>query len=298
MADEDLELFADGFSFLEVPRWHEGRLWAADMFAGHVVAFAADRAAQVVMTVPEVLAGFGWMPDGPLLVVTRGGRLLRHEAGPAVEVASALRGGPVPCNEMTIDSQGRAYIGLFGLASGGLARVDPDGSAHVVAKGMLLPNGQALSADGRTLIVAESAGQRLSAFTVGVDGSLTGRRVWASFGEPATAMTLPEVIAQVSVWPDGIALDAAGAVWVANPFGREVLRVVEGGEITDRLTTGGLACYACALGGPDGHTLFLCAAPPFLDEAAHNTRRSACLLACHVSVPAATPRRHTTGPAR
>jgi sugar lactone lactonase YvrE len=287
MADEGLDVFADGFSFLEFPRWYEGRLWAADMFAAQVVAFAGDGAAQVVMTVPEVLAGFGWMPDGALLVVTRGGRLLRQQAGQVTKVASPLRGGPMPCNEMTVDGQGRAYIGLFGLAGGGLARADPDGSARLAAQGMLLPNGQALSADGRTLIVAESAGQRLSAFTVGVDGSLTGRRVWAAFGEPATATTLPEVIAQVSVWPDGIALDAAGAVWVANPFGREVLRVVEGGQITDRLSAGALACYACALGGPDGHTLFVCAAPPFLDEAARRTRRSARLLTCHVSVPAA-----------
>jgi sugar lactone lactonase YvrE len=178
MANAGLDLFADGFGFLEVPRWHEGRLWAADMFAGHVVAFAADGAAQMVITVPEVLAGFGWMPDGALLVVTRGGRLLRQQAGPAVEVPSPLSGGPVPCNEMTVDGLGRA------------------------------------------------------------------------------ATTLPEVIAQVSVGPDGIALDAAGAVWVANPFGREVLRVLEGGEITDRLSTGELGCYACALGGPDGHTLF------------------------------------------
>ena len=288
MAEGGLDLVADGFSFLEVPRWHDGRLWAADMFAGQVVAFAAGGAAHVVMTVPEVLAGFGWMPDGALLVVARGGRLLRQQAGQVTEVASPLRGGPVPCNEMTVDGQGRAYIGLFGLAGGGLARVDPDGSAHVVAGGMLLPNGQALSADGRTLIVAESAGQRLSAFTVGGDGSLAGRRVWASFGEPATATTLPEVIAQVSVWPDGIALDAAGAVWVANPFRKEVLRVAEGGQITGRLSTGVLACYACALGGPDGHTLYLCAAPPFLDEAARRAHRSARLLTCHVSVPAAT----------
>ena len=288
MANEGLELFADGFSFLEVPRWHEGRLWAADMFAGHVVAFAADGAAQVVITVPEVLAGFGWMPDGELLVVTRGGRLLREQAGQVTEVASPLSGGPVPCNEMTVDGQGSAYIGLFGLAGGGLARVAPDGSARVAAKAMLLPNGQALSADGRTLIVAESAGQRLSAFTVGADGSLTGRRVSASFGKPATATTLSDVIAQVSVWPDGIALDGEGAVWVANPLGREVLRVVEGGEITDRLSTGELTCCACALGGPDGQTLFLCAAPPFLDEAARRTGHSARLLTCHVSVPSAT----------
>jgi len=298
MANEGLNLFADSFSFLEIPRWHEGQLWAADMLAGQVVAFAADGAAQVVTTVPELLAGFGWMPDGSLLVVTRSGRLLGQEEGLAVEVASQLSGGSVPCNEMTIDSQGRAYVGLFGLAGGGLVRVDPDGSARVVAKGMLLPNGQALSADGRTLIVAESAGQRLSAFTVGADGWLTDRRVWASFGEPATATTLSGIIAQVSVWPDGIALDAAGAVWVANPFGREVLRVVEGGEITDRLSTGELACYACALGGPDGHTLFLCVAPPFLDEGARRAQRSSRLLTCQVRVPAPSSGRHTTGPVR
>ena len=239
MANEGLDLFADGFSFLEVPRWHEGRLWAADMFAGQVVAFAADGAAQVVITVPEVpemLAGFGWMPDGSLLILTRGGRLLRQQAGPVVEVASSLGGGPVPCNEMTVDGQGRAYIGLFGLVGGGLARVDPDGSARVVAKDMLLPNGQALSADGRTLIVAESAGQRLSAFTVGANGSLTGRRVWASFGgtghrDGAARGDRPGQ--RVARWDR--ALDAAGAVWVANPFGREALRVVEGGDITDRL---------------------------------------------------------------
>jgi len=96
MANAGLDLFADGFSFLELPRWHEARLWAADMFAGQVVAFAADGAAQVVMTVPEVLAGFGSMPDGSLLVVTRGGRLLRQQAGRAVEVPSPLSGGPVP----------------------------------------------------------------------------------------------------------------------------------------------------------------------------------------------------------
>ena len=99
MADKGLDLFADGFSFLEVPRWHAGRLWAAYMFAGQVVAFAADGAAQVVITVPEVLAGFGWMPDGPLLAVTRGGRLLRQQAEYVTELASPLSGGPVPCNE-------------------------------------------------------------------------------------------------------------------------------------------------------------------------------------------------------
>lgn len=206
---------------------------------------------------------------------------------------------------MTMDRHGRAFIGIFGLATGALVRLDPDGTVEVAAEGMLLPNGQALSADGRTLIVAESAGQRLTAFTVEVDGSLVDggrsgaadlprrapRREWARLGEPATATTLPGVLEQVSVWPDGIVLEPAGAAWVADPLGKQAMRVVEGGEVTHRIPTGELACYACAVGGPDGDTLFLCAAPPGLGETTRRTTRGARILARRIGArPAENPR--------
>jgi sugar lactone lactonase YvrE len=136
-------------------------------------------------------------------------------------------------------------------------------------------------------IVAESAGQRLTAFTLSPDGALADRRVWASFGEPATARTVPEALAQVRVWADGITLDAEGAVWVANPMGREVFRVREGGQVTDHISTAPARCVACALGGPDGHSLFLCTAPAGVSEAQLRATRSATLLTTRVTVPAA-----------
>jgi len=176
-----------------------------------------------------------------------------------------------------VDGAGRVFLGAFGLASGGILRVDPDGSVRKVAEKMLLPNGQAIIPDGRSFIVAESAGQRLTAFDLQPDGSLTNRRTWARFGEPATSTHLPEVLARATLWPDGIALDGAGAVWVANPLGNEALRVREGGEITDRISTHPSRCIACALGGPDGHTLFLCTAPPGLDEEQLRVQRRAAL---------------------
>lgn len=125
MADADLRVFADGFSFLEVPRWHLGRLWAADLFAGQIIAVAGDGSVDVAVEVPDVPVGLGWTPDGQLLVVTRDRRLLRQAAVRLVQVTNALGSGPAPCNEMTVDDQGRAFIGIFGLASGGLVRVDP-----------------------------------------------------------------------------------------------------------------------------------------------------------------------------
>jgi sugar lactone lactonase YvrE len=95
------------------------------------------------------------------------------------------------------------------------------------------------------------------------------------------------VVQQVSVWPDGIALEAAGAIWVANPFGHEVFRVLHGGRVTDRISMRELSAYACALGGPDGRTLFICAAPPSIDETTRRAQRSAQLLAVRVAASAA-----------
>lgn len=236
----DLRKLAGGFSLPEVPRWHDGRLWIADMFGGQVLALDPDGSLATRVDVPGDPVGLAWTGEDQLLVLTREGRLLeRDHAGRLRTVRQPEAVVPqVPFNELTVHRSGRMFTGRFGLREGALVRIEHDGSVSTAANGLLLPNGHALTPDGETLIVAESAGQRLTAFTVTTNGELRSRRVWASFGEPPRGRTLPEVLAQVSVWPDGIALDASGAAWVANPIGREVIRVLEGGEVKERLSTG------------------------------------------------------------
>jgi sugar lactone lactonase YvrE len=279
---------ATGFAFLETPRWREGRLWAADMFAERLVAIATDGTVQTI-DVPGVPTGIGWNPQGKLLVLTRDGRLLRNSGDTFDQIGPAVHDGPAPCNELTVTAGGIGLVGVFGLATGALLAVTPDGSPRMVADDLLLPNGQQLTPDGHTLLVAESAGPRITAFTVQDDGTLHDRRVWAAFGEPATARSLRDVLGQVTVWADGITLDAAGGVWVADPFGRQAFRVTAGGEVTDRISTGQLACYAAALGGHDGRTLYLCTAAPGLDEASRRSQRAATLVSYRVQIPAALP---------
>lgn len=280
------EPLAEGFAFLESPRWRGGRLWAIDIYAHHILAFSPNGAVELTLDVPGAPAGLAWDANERLHAVTADGRMLREHDGALSELPYRIDRGPAPCNELALDAHGRAFVGIFGLRTGGLVRLDPDGSQRIVATDLLLPNGQALTRDGHTLIVAESAGQRLTAFTLTPTGELADRRVWASFGPPATAANLPGVLQQVSVWPDGIALDGAGAIWVANPLGHEVIRVLHGGEVTNRVSTRELSAHACALGGPDSRTMFICAAPPSLDETARRTQRNARLLAARVARPA------------
>jgi sugar lactone lactonase YvrE len=174
-------------------------------------------------------------------------RLLRFESGGLVEVADLSKLASYHCNDMVVDRQGRAYIGHFGFnyysqpfAPAEVILVTPDGSARVVAEQMAFPNGSIITPDGRTLIVAETFGVCLTAFDIQPDGSLAGRRIWAS--------TSPAI-------PDGICLDAEGAVWVASPTG-EVLRIQEGGQVADRINLSRPA-FACMLGGTDLRTLFV-----------------------------------------
>jgi sugar lactone lactonase YvrE len=193
---------------------------------------------------------------------------------------------------MVVDRQGRAYVGHFGFdlmsgadpAPAAIIRVDPDGSATLAAKDMLFPNGMVITPDGRTLIAAESLGQRLTAFDIETDGSLSNRRVWAAFGEPPTATDFGGAMAQLKVTPDGICLDAEGCVWFADAFGNRVVRTREGGEIVEEISTGDLGVFACMLGGGNGRTLFMCAAPTFV-EAVASIDHQARLLATTVDVP-------------
>jgi sugar lactone lactonase YvrE len=290
--DRKLETLVGGGAFFESPRWHDGRLWVSDYWRHQVVAVTADGATQAVAQVPGSPSGLGWLPDGTLLVVSMlDTKLLRVENGATVQHADLSAHSGPQSNDMVVDAAGRAYVGsidftaLAELPTTNLLRVDPDGSVSVAADDLSFPNGMAISADGATLIVAESWAQRLTAFDVRPDGSLANRRAWAEFGAPPAADT-PGQPARWSCAPDGIALDAEGAVWVADAANKRALRVREGGQVLEELDADGLDVIACALGGDDGRTLFLCVTPDFRlpPEAAAKTR-PAQILICRVEVP-------------
>lgn len=264
---ETLTRLADGFVFLEGPRWHEGRLWVSDMHGERVLAIGLDGAVEEIATLPTHPSGLGWLPDGRLLVVSMEDRTLRRLEGRELVVHARLDGlATWYCNDMVVDAAGRAYVGNFGwdYEQGGapvpatLALVHPDGRVEAAASDLLFPNGTILSADGRTMIIAETFGQRLTAFDVGANGALSNRRVWAQLD---------------GVFPDGICGDAEGAVWVASPMTSECVRVVAGGAVTTRIPTGQPA-IACALGGADRQTLFVCSSAAIPKEQARRQRGS------------------------
>lgn len=290
-----MQTVLEKLTFLEGPRWRGGRVWVSDFYTHRVLSANEDGSdLRVEAAVPAQPSGTGVLPDGRLLIVSmRDQRILRREQdGTLVTHADLSPLATGVLNDMAVDPQGRCWVGCFGfdLMNGApmetavLIRVDPDGSAVVVADEMFFPNGSVC--DGHTLVVAESFGERLTAFDVGGDGALTNRRDWARFGDPPTSRDLTEVLPSLAVVADGIAEpDAEGAIWVADADHHRALRVREGGEIAAELATpDGLNAYAVALGGADGRTLFLACAPSFLEhERAHT--RDAVLLATRVEVP-------------
>jgi sugar lactone lactonase YvrE len=244
------DILLKGLEFPEGPRWREGKLWFSDMQAYRVMTVDLLGNAEVVLEMPGNPSGLGWLPDGRLLVVSMSDRrLLRLDPDGLTEVADLSALASYTCNDMVVDKKGRAYVGNFGfdhinepMKPAEIILVTPDGDARIVADGLAFPNGTVITPDDQTLIVGETYGGRLTAFDIQPDGALTNRRVWADLDD--------------GVFPDGICLDAEGAVWVASPVGSEVLRVLEGGEVTRRIAVSTQA-YACMLGGPDRRTLFI-----------------------------------------
>lgn len=245
----DLAVLLQGRAFLEGPRWRQDRLWLSDVPAGEVLAVDMDGSVELVAALPGAPSGLGWLPDGTLLVA-RGNPAAVMSVGPTGEVSvhcDLTDVAAFPPNDMVVDASGRAWLGTCDIAgiptpaASQLILVDPDGSASVVDDGMRFPNGSVVTPDGRTLIVAETFGSALTAFSVDASGGLSHKRVWAD---------IP------GCFPDGICLDAQGAVWFADAAGRAAVRVEQGGRITDRVEVD-RGCYACTLGGPDGRTLFL-----------------------------------------
>ncbi|MEU4834812.1 SMP-30/gluconolactonase/LRE family protein [Streptosporangium sp. NPDC023615] len=274
--DRELGTLIDGGAFLECPRWHDGRLWVSDFWRERVLAIAPDGTTEVVAEVPAWPGGLGWHPDGtPLVVSMQDNRVVRVRDGGLAPHADLSEHSSGSGNDMVVDAAGGAYVGTVDFAgmatmpATNLLRVDPDGSVRVAAKDLAFPNGMVITPDGTTLVVAESWAARLTAFDIGPDGSLSGRREWAPFAGA----------------PDGLALDAEGAIWVADASGNRAVRVREGGEVLEEIGTGDFGVFACALGGDDGRTLFLCASPTFdRDEAVASPRSR--VLTCRVDVPA------------
>jgi len=264
-------LMSKGHAFLEAPRWHDGALYASDFFTHDVLRWDGDGEPTVVCTVPQQPSGLGWTPDGDLLVVSMiDRRLLRLVGDELVEVAYLGDQATWHCNDMVVDSEGRAYVGNFGwdeatdpvIKPTVLQRVDPDGSVHVVAEDLVCPNGMAITPDGGTLIVSESFAARVTAFDCDDDGSLSNRRVWASFSDEKLE-TVPRYLESGAILPDGLALDSEGAIWLANAHGSGVHRVVEGGEIVDHISTAPDTVFAVTLGGEDRRTLYMCSTFPY-----------------------------------
>ena len=253
------EVLLDGLFFPEGPRWHAGKLWFSDMQGLHVMTVDATGRSENIIEVKGSPSGLGWLPDGRLQVVSMlDRRLLRLEDDGLVEVADLNHLASFHCNDMVMDQQGRAYIGNFGfdyaanapVKPAEIVLVTPQGHARIVAKDLIFPNGTVITPDGQTLIVAETFENRLTAFDIESDGSLSNRRIWAKLD---------------GAFPDGICLDAEGAIWVAAPHPGEVMRVLKGGKISDRVTVS-TRPYACMLGGDDRCTLFVCTAGSAIPE--------------------------------
>jgi sugar lactone lactonase YvrE len=243
------QILLGGIMFGESPRWHDGRLWFSDWGAREVVTVDLAGHRDVVQRMPVFPFSLDWLPDGRLLIVSSG--LQRREPDGSLVKHADLSGLAAAWNEIVVDGRGNAYVNQAGFdlmagaepASGTIALATPDGAVREVADGVWFPNGMAVTPDNSTLIVAESYRSRLTAFDIGPDGGLSGRRVWADLGTGV---------------PDGICLDAEGAIWYADVPNRHCVRVREGGGVLQTITVD-RGCFSCALGGPDGGTLFIVA---------------------------------------
>ena len=279
-----------GIYFGEGPRWRDGRLWFSDFYAHAVKSVSLAGDLRTEFEIDDQPSGLGWQPDGTMLVVsmTRRQVLRRTTDGQITVHADLSHIATFHCNDMVVDSAGGAYVGNFGfnldaeIAARGvpdvlakhptakLAYVAPDGQTRVVAEDMHFPNGPVITPDGKTLILGETLAGVLTAFDIHPNGDLLNRRVWAAIS--------PRV-------PDGICLDAEGAIWVANPIAPECVRVAQGGEVLEVIETD-QPCYACMLGGDDGKTLFMLTASSS-DHAAAAAAQTGNILVADVDSPRA-----------
>lgn len=271
----------DGLGYCEGLCWHDGKLWWSDFLSRRVSTLESGGSPKERAYIPGQPSGIGFLPDGKPLIVSMMDHLLLELVGDGHPIvhANASAQSVGPSNDLVVDAKGRAYLGSFGfeasyqdataLKPSALLLVSPDGNVTAAADGLMFPNGMAISQDGGVLIVAETFANRLTAFDIGADGSLAGRRVFADLGARA---------------PDGICMDVSGAVWAACPFAGEFVRVAEGGEILEVVEVPGRWAVTATLGGPDRDTLFCATARTTLADF-HGGRSSAAVETLRVEVP-------------
>jgi len=262
---KNTEVLIDGLTFTEGPRWHEGKLYFSDFFTHRVLAVDIEGHLETIVETPYQPSGLGWLPDGSMLIVSMNDqKLLCFADGELTEAADLSNLANHYCNDMVVDKKGNAYVGNFGfnLHAGeaikptNLILIRPGEEPCEVAENVFFPNGTVITPDDKTLILGETFASCLTAFDINEDGTLANRRVWADL------RTIEEGYSPV---PDGICLDAEGAIWVASPSTNDVIRVQEGGALLDKVEVD-RGAFACMLGGESGNTLFISTANDSQEE--------------------------------
>ena len=282
---KNTEVLIEGLTFTEGPRWHDGRLYFSDFFTRRVLAVDTKGNMETIVETPQQPSGLGWLPDGSMLIVSMNDqKLLSFSNGELSEVADLSQLATHFCNDMVVDKKGNAYVGNFGFDLHGgepikptnLILVRPGEEPCEVAENVFFPNGAVITPDDKTFIVGETFASCLTAFDINEDGTLANRRVWADL------RSIEEGYTPV---PDGICLDAEGAIWVASPSTNDVIRVQEGGALLDKVEVD-RGAFACMLGGENGNTLFISTANDSTEETCLK-ERSARIEVIDVDVPRA-----------
>jgi sugar lactone lactonase YvrE len=247
----ETKVLLSGLEFPEGPRWRDGKLFFSDFIGRKVFAVDEKGKLEIIVEMQDSPSGLGFLNDGTMLIVSMQSRHLMRLDSDGLKIHADLsKFTEYNCNDSVTDAYERTYIGNWGTKSlespaepTCIILVTKDGDPRIVAENLIFPNGCVVTPDCKTFIVAETFGGRLTAFDIDNSGSLVNRRIWAKLKDFA---------------PDGICLDEEGAIWVANPSKAEVIRILEGGEITSTIKVKDTNVYACALGGDDGRTLFIC----------------------------------------
>jgi len=275
-----LKAVLDGGRYFEGPRWHAGRLWFVDCMARTLLSLdGAGESEQHATFMDDTPCGLGILPDGKLVVLTMfRKRLLSCVDGRLLPYADLSQIATGTIDDMIVDGLGRAYVGDLGFdlppppdrgAVGRIILVTPDGQARVVADGLCFPNGIAVSADHRRLVVAEMDGECLAEFDIQADGGLCFRRRLGNVKQP-----------------DGICLNRDEAVWVASFEEGAFVRLDRDGRERQRLDVPGRRAIACVLGGPERRTLF-CLSAATSPEQLRQRKSSARIDAVDVETPGA-----------